>query len=280
MSQFLHCGRFVLNVSRPQIMGIVNLTDDSFSGDALRGDASAAIAQGLRQVADGAHILDLGAESTRPGAPPVSARQEIDRLLPVIDGLRNCGVPISIDTLKTEVMREALAAGADMINDVNALRAPGAMDLVAASGAAVCLMHMQGQPGTMQHDPQYDDVVSVVAEFLADRVAEAEAAGITLNRICVDPGFGFGKTLTHNLELLRRLPELVVPGLPLLVGMSRKSMLGLLTGQPVSGRLAGGLAAHVIAVLRGARILRVHDVAAMRDCLAVVNAVEHFGEDM
>jgi dihydropteroate synthase len=279
MSQFLHCGRFILDVSRPQIMGIVNLTDDSFSGDALRGDASAAVAQGLQQVADGAHILDLGAESTRPGAPPVSARQEIDRLLPVIDGLRNCGAPISIDTLKTEVMREALAAGADMINDVNALRAPGAMDLVAASGAAVCLMHMQGEPGTMQHDPQYDDVVSVVAEFLADRVAEAEAAGIALNRICVDPGFGFGKTLAHNLELLRRLPELVVPGLPLLVGMSRKSMLGLLTRQPVSGRLAGGMAAHVIAVLRGARILRVHDVAAMRDCLAIVNAVENFGED-
>jgi dihydropteroate synthase len=279
MSQFLHCGRFVLNVSRPQIMGIVNLTDDSFSGDALRGDASAAIAQGLQQVADGAHILDLGAESTRPGAPQVSAQQEIDRLLPVIDGLRECGVPISIDTQKTEVMREALAAGADMINDVNALRAPGALEVVARTRAAVCVMHMQGEPGTMQHDPHYDDVVSVVAEFLAGRVAKAEAAGIALNRICVDPGFGFGKTLEHNLELLRRLPELVVPGLPLLVGMSRKSMLGLLTGQPVTGRLAGGLAAHVIAVLRGARILRVHDVAAMRDCLAVVNAIENSVED-
>ncbi len=279
MSQFLHCGRFVLNVSRPQIMGIVNLTDDSFSGDALRGDASAAIAQGLQQVADGAHILDLGAESTRPGAPQVSAQQEIDRLLPVIDGLRECGVPISIDTQKTEVMREVLAAGADMINDVNALRAPGALEVVARTRAAVCVMHMQGEPGTMQHDPHYDDVVSVVAEFLAGRVVEAEAAGIALNRICVDPGFGFGKTLEHNLELLRRLPELVVPGLPLLVGMSRKSMLGLLTGQPVAGRLAGGLAAHVIAVLRGARILRVHDVAAMRDCLAVVNAVENSVED-
>jgi dihydropteroate synthase len=279
MSQFLHCGRFVLNVSRPQIMGIVNLTDDSFSGDALGGDATAAIAKGLQQIADGAHILDLGAESTRPGAPAVSAQQEIDRLLPVIDGLSNCGVPISIDTLKTEVMRAALAAGADMINDVNALRAPGALDVVAGSQAAVCLMHMQGQPGTMQRDPQYDDVVSAVAEFLADRVAEAEAAGIARNRICVDPGFGFGKTLAHNLALLRRLPELVVPGLPVLVGMSRKSMLGLLTGQPVPGRLAGGLAAHVIAVLRGARILRVHDVAAMRDALAVVNAVENSVED-
>ena len=279
MSQFLHCGRFVLNVLRPQIMGIVNLTDDSFSGDALRGDASAAIAQGLQQVADGAHILDLGAESTRPGAPQVSAQQEIDRLLPVIDGLRECGVPISIDTQKTEVMREVLAAGADMINDINALRAPGALEVVARTRAAVCVMHMQGEPGTMQHDPHYDDVVSVVAEFLAGRVAKAEAAGIALNRICVDPGFGFGKTLEHNLELLRRLPELVVPGLPLLVGMSRKSMLGLLTGQPVTGRLAGGLAAHVIAVLRGARILRVHDVAAMRDCLAVVNAIENSVED-
>lgn len=273
MSQFFHCGRYVLDVAQPLIMGIVNLTDDSFSGDALRGDAEAAIAHGLRQKEAGAHILDLGAESSRPGAPPVSAQQEIDRLLPVIEGLRNCGVPLSVDTLKPEVMRVALAAGVDMVNDINALREPGALDVVAQSQAAVCLMHMKGEPGTMQHDPRYGDVVAEVAEFLGTRVAEAEAAGIPLSRICVDPGFGFGKTLEHNLQLLRRLPELVVPGLPLLVGMSRKSMLGLLTGQPVAGRLAGGVAAHVIAALRGARILRVHDVEAMRDALAVVNAV-------
>lgn len=275
MSQFFHCGRYVLDVTRPLIMGIVNLTDDSFSGDALHGNTEAAIAHGLRQKEEGAHILDLGAESSRPGAPPVSAQQEIDRLLPVIEGLRDCGVPLSIDTLKAEVMRAALAAGADMINDINALRAPGALEVVASSQAAVCLMHMQGEPGTMQHNPSYADVVGEVASFLGERIADAEAAGMPLNRICVDPGFGFGKTLQHNLELLRRLPELVVPGLPLLVGMSRKSMLGLLTGQPVDQRLAGGIAAHVIAAQRGARILRVHDVAAIRDAMAILNAVEN-----
>jgi dihydropteroate synthase len=274
MSQFFHCGRYVLDVTRPLIMGIVNLTDDSFSGDALHGNTEAAIAHGLRQKEEGAHILDLGAESSRPGAPPVSAQQEIDRLLPVIEGLRDCGVPLSIDTLKPEVMRVALATGADMINDINALRAPGALEVVASSQAAVCLMHMRGEPGTMQHNPSYADVVGEVASFLGERIADAEAAGMPLNRICVDPGFGFGKTLQHNLELLRRLPELVVPGLPLLVGMSRKSMLGLLTGQPVDQRLAGGIAAHVIAAQRGARILRVHDVAAIRDAMAILNAVE------
>ena len=276
MSQNFHCGRFVLNADRPLIMGIVNLGEDSFSGDGLRGDVAAAVAQARRLIEEGAHILDIGAESSRPGAHAVPAAQEIERLLPVIEGLRDSGVPLSIDTVKPEVMRAALSAGADMINDINALRAPGALAAVAASRAGVCLMHMQGEPATMQHDPHYDDVVVEVAEFLGERVAAAEAAGIPLNRIAVDPGFGFGKRLEHNIELLRRLDELVVPGLPLLVGMSRKSMLGLVTGRPAPERVHAGIAAHVLAVLRGARILRVHDVAATRDAVAVVQAVEDY----
>ncbi len=276
MIQNFHCGRFVLNADRPLIMGIVNLTDDSFSGDGLHGNIEAAVAQGRRFIEEGAHILDLGAESSRPGAAPVPVQQEIDRLLPVIEALRDCGTPLSIDTVKPDVMRVALAAGADMINDINALRAPGALDAVAAGKAGVCLMHMQGKPGTMQDNPHYDDIVLEVAEFLGERVAAAEAAGIALNRIAVDPGFGFGKSLEHNLELLRRLDELVVPGLPLLVGMSRKLMLGLLTGRDVPHRIHAGIAAHLLAVERGARIVRVHDVAATRDALAVLQAVEDY----
>lgn len=274
MTQNFHCGRYVLNVGRPIVMGIVNLTDDSFSGDGLRDDPTAAIAHGRRLVTEGAHILDLGAESSRPGAQPISAAQELERLLPVIDGLLDCGVPISVDTTKPEVMRVVLAAGADMINDIAALQAPGALETVAASSAGVCLMHMQGSPESMQQAPQYADVVQEAADFLARRVAVAEAAGIALNRICIDPGFGFGKTLEHNLDLLRRLDELVIPGLPLLVGLSRKSMLGMLTGRAAMERVHAGTAAHVLAVMRGARILRVHDVAATRDALAIVQAVE------
>lgn len=276
MSQNFHCGRYVLNAERPLIMGIVNLSDDSFSGDGLRGDVGAAIEQALRLVGEGAHILDIGAESSRPGAHSISARMEIERLSPVVDALLDCGVPISIDTVKPEVMRSLLAAGVDMINDINALRAPGALESVAASQAAVCLMHMQGDPASMQDDPQYVDVVAEVAEFLAERVAAAEAAGIALNRIAVDPGFGFGKSLEHNIALLRRLGELVVPGLPLMVGLSRKSMLGLLTGRAAPERIHAGVAAHVLAILRGARMVRVHDVAATRDALAVLQAVEDY----
>ncbi len=253
-------------------MGIVNLTDDSFSGDALRGDARAAIAQGLSQVAAGADLLDLGAESSRPGAAAVSVAQEIDRLLPVIDGLRDCGVPISVDTMKPETMRAVLAAGADMINDINALRDPGAVEVVADSRAAVCLMHMKGKPVNMQADPRYDDVVGEVREFLAARVATLRARGIAESRICVDPGFGFGKTLAHNLGLLRDLGQ--ISNLPMLVGMSRKSMLGAICGREVDQRLAAGIAAHILAVMKGARIVRVHDVAATRDALAVLQALE------
>ena len=276
MSQNFHCGRFVLNADRPLIMGIVNLSDDSLSGDGLHGDAVAAAEQAGRLIAEGAHILDIGAESSRPGAQPVPATLETARLLPVLEALRACGVPLSVDTVKPEVMRAVLAAGADMINDINALRAPGAIDIVAASKAAVCLMHMQGEPATMQQAPHYDDVVGEVANFLGERVASAEAAGIPLNRIAVDPGFGFGKSLEHNIELLRRLGELAVPGLPLMVGISRKSMLGLITGRPAQERVSAGIAAHMLAVLRGARILRVHDVAATRDAIEVLQAVEDY----
>ena len=276
MTQNFHCGRFVLNAERPLIMGIVNLSDDSFSGDGLHGDTAAAIAQGRRMIEEGANILDLGAESSRPGAAPVPLQQEIDRLLPVIEALHDCGIPLSIDTVKPEVMRVALNAGADMINDINALRAPDALEIVAASRAGICLMHMQGDPATMQNAPHYDDIVVEVAEFLGERVAAAEVAGIALNRIVVDPGFGFGKSLEHNIELLRRLGELVVPGLPLLVGMSRKSMLGMLTGRDAHDRAHAGVAANVLAVLRGARIVRVHDVAATRDALAILQAVEDY----
>ena len=255
-------------------MGIVNLTDDSFSGDGLGSDPHRAIAQALRLVGEGAHILDIGAESSRPGAPTVSARQELQRVLPVIAGLRDCGVPLSVDTVKTEVMREVLAAGADMINDIAALQAPGALEEVAASRAAVCLVHMQGEPGSMQRAPHYVDVVTEVAGFLSQRVKAAETAGIAAERIVVDPGFGFGKTLEHNLSLLRQLRELQAVGKPLLAGLSRKSMLGLLTGRSAGERMAASIAAALLALQRGAAIVRVHDVAATRDAIALWNAVE------
>ncbi len=274
MIQPFHCGRFVLDAAHPLIMGIVNLTDDSFSGDGCSGDLGAARDHALQLVAEGAHILDLGAESSRPGAEPVPVSQEIDRLLPVIEAIRDCGAVISVDTVKPEVMRAVINAGADMINDIAALRLPGSLEVVAQSKVAVSLMHMQGSPHDMQIDPQYGNVVDEIAAFLAERVAAAEAAGIALNRICVDPGFGFGKSLAHNIDLLRRLDELQVPGLPVLVGMSRKSMLGLIAGRPVDGRLAAGIAAHVIAAMKGAKIFRVHDVAATRDALSVVRAME------
>ena len=270
----LHCGSHVLSLRYPNIMGIVNLSDDSFSGDGLHGDTQRAIEQGMRMVEEGAQILDIGAESSRPGAAPVSAAQEEARVIPVVEGLIRCGVPLSVDTVKPQVMQSALAAGADMVNDINALQAPGALELVAASRAAVCLMHMQGNPETMQQAPHYDNVVSEVAEFLAQRVAAAEAAGIGLERIVVDPGFGFGKTLEQNLALLRGLDELCVPGLPLMVGLSRKSMLGLLTGRPLGDRVHASIAAVMLAVARGANILRVHDVAATRDAIAIWNALE------
>lgn len=255
-------------------MGIVNLTDDSFSGDGWRGDAAAAIAHGLRLVEEGADILDLGAESSRPGAHAVASQREIDRLLPVIAGLAACGVPLSVDTAKPEVMREALAVGVDMINDIHALREPGALETLTTNNAGICLMHMQGAPQTMQQAPHYEDVVAEVADFLSARIAAAERAGIARERICIDPGFGFGKTLAHNLQLLRHMHAFTRFGLPVMAGLSRKSMLGALTGREAIDRLPAGIAAHLLAAQGGARILRVHDVAATRDALSILAAVE------
>lgn len=274
MTPILDCGRYQLDLTRPRVMGIVNLTDNSFSGDGLHGVAEQAVAQGLQMIEAGADLLDLGAESSRPGAEPVSLQQELDRLLPVVAGLRDCGVPLSIDTVKPEVMRAAIDAGADLINDIAALQVPGALAAVAAGRAAVCLMHMRGEPRTMQADPHYDDVVGEVLGFLMDRVAACEAAGISRQRIVIDPGFGFGKTLGHNLDLLRHLDRFVATGLPVLAGMSRKSMLGQMTGKPVGERVHAGVAAALLAVQRGATIVRVHDVAATRDALAVWQAIE------
>lgn len=255
-------------------MGIVNVTPDSFSDGGRHDSTDAAIAHALRLVDEGADMLDIGGESTRPGAAAVDAEQELQRVIPVLQGLFDCGVPISVDTSKPAVMRAAIQAGADMINDVNALRADGALQTVAGSEAAVCLMHMQGEPRTMQHDPQYQNVVSDVKDSLAARIAAVEQTGIARNRIVIDPGFGFGKTLEHNLTLLRHLGDFQALGVPILAGLSRKSMLGALTGLPVTERMVPSVAAAVIAAMKGAKILRVHDVKETRQALQIVSAVE------
>ena len=270
----LRCGKFCVPLDRPLIMGIVNLTPDSFSGDGLASDTQRAVAHAWRQIEAGADLIDLGAESSRPGAQPTSLADELARLLPVLDALAGCGVPISVDTYKTEVMRAALEHGAAMINDIYALRMPGALAAVADSDCAVCLMHMQGEPLTMQTQPRYADVVVEVAAFLEERVRAARLAGVSDDRLLLDPGFGFGKSLAHNLALLRDLDRLRVDGLPVLAGMSRKSMLGEITGRPVGDRLPASLAVALLAVQRGAAIVRVHDVAATRDALAVWQALE------
>jgi dihydropteroate synthase len=268
------CGKFLLSLERPLVMGIVNLTPDSFSGDGLARNTAAAIAHACAQWEAGADLLDLGAESTRPGSESTSLQEELDRLLPVLETLCQWDVPISIDTCKPEVMCAALAAGADMINDINALRSPGALEAVAASdNCGVCLMHMQGEPRNMQQNPVYTDVVGEVKAFLAERVKACRQAGIADDRLVLDPGFGFGKTLEHNLALLSRLDETRSEGLPILAGMSRKTMLGEITGRPVGKRLGASVAAALIAAERGARILRVHDVAETRDALNVWRAV-------
>ncbi|MFC5300690.1 dihydropteroate synthase [Azospira restricta] len=268
----LQCGKFQLDLSRPRVMGIVNLTPDSFSGDGLADSTARAVAHARAQIDAGAELLDLGAESSRPGAVPTSLDDELRRLLPVLEALAGCGVPISIDTYKPEVMRAALAAGAAMINDIYALRMPGALAAVAESDCGVCLMHMQGEPLTMQQSPVYDDLLGEVRHFLAARVAAAQAAGIARDRLVLDPGFGFGKALENNVALLRHLPAAMPPGLPVLAGLSRKSMLGQLTGRAVGERLPASLAGALLALEGGARILRVHDVAATRDAVAVWSA--------
>jgi dihydropteroate synthase len=257
-------------------MGIVNITPDSFSDGGRWLDSAAAIRHALKLREEGADILDVGGESTRPGAAAVPANEEIRRVVPVIEALVGHGCVVSVDTRKTEVMRAALDAGASMVNDVMALREPGALQVVAASDAAVCLMHMQGEPRSMQHAPRYVNVVEEVKHFLQDRMQACAAAGIGSERLVVDPGFGFGKTLQHNLGLLRHLDRLAEFGAPVMAGLSRKSMLGALTGRDVDAREFAGIAAHLAAVARGAKLVRVHNVAAMRDALAVWNAVEEW----
>jgi len=267
------CGQTPLLLARPLVMGIVNVTPDSFSDGGSYNYCEGAISHALQLIADGADIIDIGGESTRPGALFVSLQEELDRVIPVIEGLRGNAVPISIDTYKPEVMRAAIAAGAQMVNDVNALQNEEAMLVVAQSKVAVCLMHRQGDAQDMQSQPRYKNVVLEVSAFLRERIAACEAAGVELDRIVIDPGFGFGKTVAHNYALLANMSELAELGVPVLAGLSRKSMLGAVTGQEVGQRLPASVAAALIAVQRGANILRVHDVKATQDVLQVWYAV-------
>ncbi|HKC44956.1 MAG TPA: dihydropteroate synthase [Burkholderiales bacterium] len=274
MTGVLRCGHYQLALDRPLVMGIVNVTPDSFFDGGRYADARAAAARARRLVEEGADLVDIGGESSRPGAAPVPADEELTRVLPVLEALGGLGVPVSVDTTKPEVMREALARGATMINDITALAAPGAVDIVARSDAAVCLMHMQGDPQTMQTNPVYRDVVAEVRDFLAARAAACIAGGVGPARIVVDPGFSFGKATEHNLRLLARLDAIAALGYPVLVGLSRKSSLGRITGETPDDRLPASLTGAILAVQRGARIVRVHEVAATRNALAVLAAVE------
>jgi dihydropteroate synthase len=270
----LRCGGEWLDLADPVVMGVLNVTPDSFSDGGRYADAGAAVARGLELAAEGAAIVDVGGESTRPGAEPISVEEELRRVVPVLRGLaRQTRVLLSVDTSRPEVMQQAVDAGASLINDVRALQNPAALQAAAASGAGVCLMHMQGEPRTMQQQPEYADVVKEVKAMLAARVQACLAAGIARERLCLDPGIGFGKRLAHNLELLRRLPELAEAGLPLLLGLSRKSLLRELTGRAVGERLAGSVALAAVAVLRGAHIVRAHDVAATLDAVRVAAAL-------
>jgi len=270
----LACRDTLLDLAGPVVMGVLNVTPDSFSDGGSYLDPAVAVDRGLWMAEEGAGIIDVGGESTRPGAGPVAAREELGRVLPVIERLAaRLAVPISIDTSKPEVMRAAVAAGASFINDVRALQTPGAVEAAAESRAAVCLMHMGGEPRTMQDDPRYDDVVADVHGYLAARVAACRRGGIAADRICVDPGIGFGKRPEHNLALLAALDQLADPAIPVLVGVSRKSLVGIITGRPASGRLAGSVAFAALAVMRGAAIVRAHDVAATVDAVKVASAL-------
>ncbi len=269
----LNCGDRALRLDRPNVIGIVNITPDSFSGDGLTSH-DAAIAHGMQLVAEGADALDVGGESTRPGANEVSVEEELRRVVAVIERLaRESGVPIFVDTSKPEVMRAAVSAGAGGINDVYALRRDGALDAAAELKVPVVLMHMQGDPATMQDDPRYDDVVADVHRFLAERIFACEMSGIAKKQIVVDPGFGFGKTLDHNLQLLRQLARFGDLGVPVLAGLSRKGLIGALTNRLHGERVHGSVAAALIAAQNGAKLLRVHDVAATVDTLKIWNAV-------
>jgi dihydropteroate synthase len=263
-----------LDLTHPVVMGVLNVTPDSFSDGGRFLEPAKAVEQALRMVEEGAGIIDVGGESTRPGAPPVRVGDEIARVIPVIAALRAAStVPISVDTSKPEVMRAAVTAGANLINDVRALREPGALEAAAGLGVAVCLMHMQGEPRSMQDNPQYADVVAEVRDFLAGRVLAAEAAGIPRDRLLIDPGFGFGKTVEHNLELLHRLPALRALNRPILVGLSRKSLIGKLLGLPVERRLHASVALALLAVQNGASVVRAHDVGPTVEALRMLDAV-------
>jgi dihydropteroate synthase len=269
----LVCRDKTLDLSRPIVMGVLNVTPDSFSDGGRHFGVDQAVARAREMVEEGAALLDVGGESTRPGAQPVDEAEELRRVIPVIERIAGLPAVISVDTSKPGVMRAACAAGARLINDVCALRQPQALEAAVDCGAAVCLMHMQGEPGTMQAGPSYTDVVREVGDFLAGRRRACLDAGIAADRILLDPGFGFGKTLAHNLSLLAQLDTLRRLGAPLLVGMSRKSMLGAVTGQPPEGRLPAGLAAAALAVWQGASIIRTHDVRATVEAVALAAAV-------
>jgi len=256
------------------VMGILNVTPDSFADGGHHLDPSRALDHAREMIGDGAAIIDIGGESTRPGAQPVSEAEELERVIPLVAALAGEGALVSVDTMKPGIMRAGIAAGAAMVNDVRALQARGALEAVAASSAAVCLMHMRGEPRTMQADPHYEDVVREVGDFLLERALTCEAAGIARDRIVIDPGFGFGKTLSHNLELLRSLSALTETGYPVLAGLSRKATIGRITGRDVGDRMAGSVAAALAAVARGASIVRVHDVRETVDALNVWWAVE------
>ncbi len=275
---FWQTARFRIALDRPKVMGIVNVTPDSFSDGGRHADQDAAKRHCDALLAQGAHILDIGGESTRPGAGTPDLAEELRRVIPVIRHAAALGVPVSVDTSRPEVMAAALEAGADIVNDVRALQRPGAVDAVAAHGSAgICLMHMLGEPGTMQAAPHYEDVVVEVRRFLADRLAALAAAGVAADRVTLDPGIGFGKTPQHNLQLAARQRELLALGRPLLLGWSRKSTLGVVTGRPVGERLVASVAAALSAVAHGAAIIRVHDVAATVDALKVWQAIEDAG---
>lgn len=276
MGNTLLCGRYRLRLERPLIMGIVNVTPDSFATGTSDFRINDAIDLAFRLIQDGADMLDIGGESTRPGADPVPEAEELRRVMPVLKALRDCGLPLSVDTFKPGVMRAALDQGADMINDITAFRDPAALELVARAQCGLCVMHMQGEPRTMQRAPHYDDVVSDVRRFLAERCQALVQAGVARERIMIDPGLGFGKTVAQNYELLRRLEDVRVDGFPWLLGVSRKSMIGHVTGrQDPRQRVAGSLAAALAGVARGAGIVRVHDVRETRDALLVWQAVEY-----
>jgi len=272
----LTCGRYRLSFDRPVVMGVLNVTPDSFSDGGCFLHPSVALDHARKMIDDGAAIIDVGGESTRPGAAPTPEREELHRVVPLVEKIAALGALVSVDTRRPAVMRAAIAAGAAMINDVSALRAPGALEAVAGAGTpvAVCLMHMQGEPATMQQSAAYGDVVYEVKQFLADCAVACEAAGIVRDRIVVDPGFGFGKTVEHNLTLLRRLSEIVALGYPVVVGLSRKSTIGALTGRDVGERTSGSIAAALAAVARGAKIVRAHDVRETVDALKVWCAVD------